>query len=200
MKLNNATLIDSLMSDVRRIILQAEKLRQLPHADLLKQPHPSRWSVAQVIEHLNFYSKFYLKAIDDKLHTAKETTRQEYAPGWFGEYFTKMMRPKDENTVKNKMKAMKSALPAVNIDVENALDTFLEDQHALIDLLHRSRRFDLGGIRVPTSLTSLVALKLGDTFRFFIAHEQRHFVQIKNTLGDLGVREMEENVSKFEHG
>jgi hypothetical protein len=25
-------------------------------------------------------------------------------------------------------------------------------------------------------------LKLGDTFRFIIAHEQRHFVQIRNTL------------------
>jgi hypothetical protein len=28
----------------------------------------------------------------------------------------------------------------------------------------------------------MIKLKLGDTFRFFIAHEQRHFIQIQNTL------------------
>ena len=37
------------------------------------------------------------------------------------------------------------------------------------------------------TLTTLVKLKLGDTFRFLIAHEQRHMIQARNTLKAVGI-------------
>jgi hypothetical protein len=33
----------------------------------------------------------------------------------------------------------------------------------------------------------MIKLKLGDTFRFLIAHEQRHMIQARNTLKEMGV-------------
>jgi len=45
----------------------------------------------------------------------------------------------------------------------------------------------LNTIRVPLSISKLVTLKLGDTFRFLIAHEQRHFIQARNSLKAIGV-------------
>ena len=45
----------------------------------------------------------------------------------------------------------------------------------------------LGKIRIATSISSLLKLKLGDTFRFLVAHQQRHFIQIHNTLQQTGV-------------
>ncbi len=42
-------------------------------------------------------------------------------------------------------------------------------------------------IKIPLSITRLVKLKLGDTFRFLVAHEQRHFVQARNAIKTIGL-------------
>ena len=68
------------------------------------------------------------------------------------------------------------------------LSEFINHQHHLLNLLQIARTANLEYNRVPISLTKLIKLKLGDTFRFFIAHEQRHFLQIERTL-----KEVEEN-------
>lgn len=181
-RFNSNVLLDDLMADTRQILLCASKLENLDHDAMQTQPAPGKWSVAQVLEHLNFYSAFYLKAIEEKLHGNQTTPRQYFKPGWFGDYFTKMMKPTADNQIKSKMKALKSATPPPQIDGKAALTQFISDQHSLLNLLQIAKTTDLGKLRVPTSITKLVALKLGDTFRFFIAHEQRHMLQITNTL------------------
>jgi uncharacterized damage-inducible protein DinB len=40
---------------------------------------------------------------------------------------------------------------------------------------------------VPISIAKFIKIRLGDTFRFLIAHQQRHFAQVANTLKALGV-------------
>jgi hypothetical protein len=52
----------------------------------------------------------------------------------------------------------------------------------LLDLLELAKSKNIGAIRTPISISRWIKLKLGDTFRFFVAHEQRHFVQINNAL------------------
>lgn len=80
------------------------------------------------------------------------------------------------------MKSPKNAIPASKPDTTNQLSKFITHQYHLLNLLQVSKTANLNALRIPTSLSRLITLKLGDTFRFFIAHEQRHFVQIKNTL------------------
>jgi uncharacterized damage-inducible protein DinB len=184
-RFNSAVLIDDLMSDVRNILLKAEKLRSLDSRLLTEQPGAGRWSVAQVLEHLNFYSKFYIREIEARLHRHNTVASETFRAGWFGEYFTNMMKPKEGGVVKNKMKAMKSATPPPSVDGQTALELFINDQHQLLNLLQVARSANLEKIRVPVSITRLITLKLGDTFRFFIAHEQRHFIQIQHTLEEL---------------
>ena len=58
----------------------------------------------------------------------------------------------------------------------------LEQQHYLVDLLESAKSKNIGSIRTPISISRFIKLKVGDTFRFLIAHEQRHFVQIENVL------------------
>jgi uncharacterized damage-inducible protein DinB len=183
---NTSALINDLTADVSQMILEAENLQNLDDDTLTRPPMPGKWSVGQVLEHLNFYSRFYLKAIEEKLHNHNTKERDTFSSGWFGNYFTNMMRPADSRTVKNKTRAMKSATPPAEINSREALRQFITDQHQLLNLLQIARSADLGKIRVPISISKLVRLKLGDTFRFVIAHEQRHFVQIRNTLESLG--------------
>ncbi len=173
------------MDDVRKVLLETNKLNALSPDILQKQPSNEGWSIAQILEHLNFYSRHYIKAIEENLHYNQTQTQEIFKPGWFGNYFTNMMKPSSDNKVKNKMKAMKNATPPPEVDEKVALDQFIDDQHVLLNLLQIAKSANLNRLRVPTSLTRLIKLKLGDTFRFFIAHEQRHMIQISNTLTQL---------------
>lgn len=178
MMFNTQILLDTLQSQVREMILEADRLRHLPLATLQTQPAPGRWSVAQVMEHLNFYNAHYLPAIDAALQRHHTTPGTTFHPGWLGDYFTKLMQPGENGTIVKKMKAPKKAVPAATPDGHAQVDRFIAYQQQLLELLDRAKQSNLGSIRIPTSLSRLIALKLGDTFRFLIAHQQRHFVQI----------------------
>lgn len=181
MTLKSTALLSQLELDVKQIIARCKKLQHEDVALLQQIPAPGKWSVAQVLEHLDIYCRHYITAIEHKLHHHQTSAAFHFKPGWLGNYFTKLMKPAVTNTIAKKMKAPKNAIPSAQPDATIVLQEFLQHQYHLLNLLAIARSANLGSIRVPTSLSKLISLKLGDTFRFFIAHEQRHFVQIDNT-------------------
>jgi hypothetical protein len=108
-------------------------------------------------------------------------------PGFFGNYFTNMMMPKNVYEVKNKMKTAKSFSPERGINVQAVFTEFFQHQNKLLQLLEVSRRRNLNTINIPLSFSRLIRLKLGDLFRFLVAHEQRHMMQERNTIKAIGV-------------
>jgi hypothetical protein len=174
-------LLDQLQSDVRQLILAATRLKATDPGKLLQQPATGKWSVIQVLEHLNSYGNYYLLAIETSLKQDKPA-RELYTPGWLGNYFTRLMKPGHNGAINRKMQSPKDHRPQSHPEALPVLTTFLEQKHHLLELLEQARSKNIGGIRVPVSLTKLINLKVGDTFRFLIAHEQRHFLQIENTL------------------
>lgn len=185
MKYNSNVLLDSLQADVRQLLFQANQLKQGPFLLLQQQPSTGKWSVAQVLEHLNFYARFYITAIEEKLHLNKSVAMVDFTPGMLGNYFTKLMKPTAQGRISKKMKAPANAVPSEQPDATKMLDEFISHQHHLLNLLQVARSANLGYIRIPTSLSKFISLKLGDTFRFLIAHEQRHFVQVNAILKSL---------------
>ncbi len=183
-------LLESLHNDVRQLILEANYLKSVDPAILLQEPAPGKWSVIQVLEHLNSYGRFYLLAMERSMN--KDIPAVEYfKPGWFGNYFTKLMKPGEDGKISHKMKSPKDHRPSKYLDAFPVLNTFLEQQQYLLDLLELAKSKNIGEIRTPISISKYIKLKLGDTFRFFIAHEQRHFVQINNALASIrGVRDI----------
>jgi uncharacterized damage-inducible protein DinB len=182
MKYNSHSLLESLQADVRQIILEAEQLKAFPSSMLQSQPSLKQWSAAQVLEHLNIYSRYYITAIEQKLHLNQSGLNTDFTPGWLGNYFTNLMKPKADRLITKKMKSPKNAIPSAQPDAQKMLEEFIHHQHHLLNLLQIAKTANLEQLRIPTSLTKFISLKLGDTFRFFIAHEERHFVQICNTL------------------
>jgi len=180
-KYKSIELLEHLQADTRQLILMGKYLQSADPGLLLQEPAPGKWSVIQVLEHLNSYGRYYLLAIERSLEIDKPAT-EIFKPGWLGNYFTKLMKPDANGTITNKMKSPKDHRPAKYLDVLPVLTTFLEQQHYLLELLELAKAKNIGSIRTPISISSLIRLKLGDTFRFIIAHEQRHFVQIDNTL------------------
>lgn len=180
---DSLSLLEQLQADTRQLIATATFLKNEDPGLLLEQPGPGRWSVIQVLEHLNSYGLYYLPALKKGLMNGGGAVKT-FRPGWLGNYFTHLLQPQ-EGMVKNKMKAPKGHRPAFHVDAQPVIETFLQQQHQLLELLELAKQKNIGSIRIPVSLTKLIRLKAGDTFRFFIAHEQRHFVQIKNTLAEV---------------
>lgn len=181
---NSNALIVSLQADIRDIIVRASKLEREQH-NMEKCPATGSWSVAQVLEHLNIYARFYIGSIESKLHMHQTSAGETFNPGWLGNYFTNMMKPGADNTIAKKMKSPKEAVPVSEPDTKTMLQEFLAHQHHLLNLLQVAQSANLETIRIPTFLSRFISLKLGDMFRFLVAHEQRHFVQISNTLAAL---------------
>jgi DinB superfamily len=181
-QINSNTLLQNLQDDVRQIIFSANQLHKYPQELLMKQPEPNAWCVAQVLEHLNKYSRYYMEAIEKQLHRNQTTASNSFVPGWLGNYFTNLMKPTKENTIAKKMKAPKNAIPSLQPNANDMLSECISHQHHLLNLLTIAKSVDLNTNRIPTSLSKVIKLKLGDTFRFFVAHEQRHFLQIDKVL------------------
>lgn len=184
-KISTVTLLESLKADSRQIILQTNYLLHEDPEVLLLQPGESRWSVTQVIEHLNSYGRYYLPHIRKSLVNTAGTSAEVYRPGLLGDYFTRSMLPKSNGQVTNKMQAPKAHRPPVDIDSNIVLAEFLNQEHELLEYLDKAANANLQKIRIPISLSRFIKLQLGDTFRFLIAHHQRHFVQVQKTLKEV---------------
>jgi uncharacterized damage-inducible protein DinB len=144
--------------------------QNLTEEQLLRQPEPGKWSIAQCLWHLNSYGDFYFPLIDRNL--VNNTDNGVFNPGWFGSYFVKMMNP----VTGKKYKAFKAHTPPPQPDAYTTVATFINQQEQLMGFLKRAREANLG-VRLPISISTLIKLKLGDVLQFIVMHNERHMQQ-----------------------
>lgn len=187
---NTAQLLESLHRQTEQFLQKAVgEWQMLPPEILAAQPGPGQWSVAQCLEHLNIYGRYYLPAIEKAIaqaRTAARRPKQQFRSGWLGDYFAKLMRPKPDGALKSKMKSPKNAVPAASPDPRAMLAEFIDQQETLIKLLAAAAEIDLERVRIPISIAPWLRLKLGDTFLFLTAHIERHMLQAERALGGRG--------------
>lgn len=186
-KFKSAELIDSLQADVKQLLAAAEQMKGMDKIKLAYPLAEGKWTAVQALEHLNMYGRYYLPAIEKAISLNPGNKAAWFNSGRMGDYFTNMMKPKNVFEVKNKMKTSKGYVPAASLQTEAVINEFVDQQNKLLQLLDRAREHNLNDIRIPITLSKLIKLKLGDTFRFLVAHEQRHMVQARNAIHDLGI-------------
>ena len=186
-KFKTDDLIAELKEDVQHILEAAEHIRKADKNKLVYQLSKDKWSVVQILEHMNAYGRYYLPAIAKALEEDKSPRKAWFESGFWGNYFTKSMKPTNVHEIRNRMKAMKAYTFPNSLNVEQVENEFVQQQHILLGLLDKAKDKDLNAIRIPITVTSLIKLKLGDIFRFLIAHEQRHMIQARNTLKAVGI-------------
>ncbi len=179
-------LIQSHLEKTRQIINQIEKLKTFDLNVLTWKENETSWSILECVEHLNLYGDFYLPEMENKIKNSSSKNELEFKSGILGNYFAKSMLPKEKL---NKMKTFKDKNP-LNADLDKTvIDKFTNQQIKLLDLLNQSRKVSLNKVKIQTSISSLIQLKLGDTFQFLINHNMRHLKQIdriqqtKKTVG-----------------
>lgn len=187
--MDTRTLIGELQSTLRQQLARMEELRALPLEQLQQPPVPGRWSVMETIAHMNLSSGHYHRHLQ-RLYANENNGlrfRTTFTPGFWGERLTRGMAPRPDRTIGWKMRTMamfdpaRSGKPSLT-EGWQALDSFCAMCHGMIALLERSRTRGLEGEKVTSTLGLLLRFKAGDAFRFPVAHQQRHMLQIERTL------------------
>ena len=185
---NRDTLIENLLDQTEIILKKAIEWQLIPHSTFALRPTSESWSANECLQHLNSYGRFYLPAIEGVLIRSEERdSSTQFSPGWLGNYFTKLMRPQVDGKLSKKMKSPKDHSPKTMIDSHLVISEFIDQQEKFLALLNTAKKFDLNKVKVGISITPIIKLKLGDVFRFMIAHQVRHILQAERALANAGV-------------
>ncbi|MPT30948.1 MAG: DinB family protein [Chryseobacterium sp.] len=143
------------------------------------------WNILECLEHLNFYSKFYRPEIENRINGSQfSATKSDFKSGFLGNYFANMMLPKEKL---NKMKTLKISNPINKLLDKSVIEEFISQQNKMLELLGKAKNVDLEKTKTSISISKLIKLKLGDTFRFVIYHNLRHIKQAENILKSIQI-------------
>jgi hypothetical protein len=180
-------LLDQLQTETEAVLEHIVRNWQLISPDKLSRtPSAGAWSAQACLSHLNSYGDFYLPAIQRAIRKSGNGPSTGFHPGWLGNYFTQMMRTDAKGSPVTKMKAIKKHFPSDAESPDAVIATFIDQQEKLHALLGSARSISLD-TRVPVSIAPLIRLKLGDVFRFLIAHNYRHLHQAGRALLAAGI-------------
>lgn len=179
MKISNRELVQDLKSRTEEVIAEAKKFQSLENEQLNWKASPEKWSILECYEHLNRYADFYTNEIANKINTGKKATNGIFKSGWLGEYFAKSMLPKEKL---NTMKTFSNMNPVGSQLKKNVLDKFIGHQEKMLLLLDQAEAINLSKTKTGITISNWIKLRLGDTFRVVIYHNQRHTVQAQKVL------------------
>lgn len=178
MKARQGVVIEELLHLTDCAIKGAQAFKELSGEDLNAKKDQTQWSILECLEHLNLYGDFYLPEIEKQLlKGAKASDNSIFKSGVIGNYFTNLMKandgkmksPKDKNPINSKLSAI-------------TIDRFLKQSETLKVLLNQGRNVDLTKTKAAISLSSMIKLRLGDTFRFYVYHIERHVLQAQRNI------------------
>lgn len=200
MKYLSATLIEGLHDQTEKHISKAiMEWQQLPNAQMVTQPGEGKWSAVQCLEHLNSYGRYYIPAIEKAIAKQKQTGPALYfKSSWLGNYFYKLMLPRQNGSVKTKMKSPKNHQPGIQLNAAETVSGFIGQLETIGQLLTEAGFIDMNKTKVPISISPFIKLKLGDVFLFLIAHISRHMLQAEKAI--LAAKQSELCGKEFAYG
>ena len=176
MHTKQSLLIGKLRQYIQEMIAQANKFDALSLEELNWKASESSWSILECLEHLNLYGDFYIPEIEQRILKAPKTLGDcAYKGGWLGNYFANTMWPSDGKI--KPIKTFNDKDPRNSNLPKSIIQRFLKQQERFLQLLSMAEEVDMMKTKTGITITSLIKLRLGDTFRFVIAHSQRHIHQ-----------------------
>lgn len=150
------------------------------------KPGMESWSISECLEHIMLSGQFYLNEITNcYLNHKPESEPLDiiFRPGIIGNYSTNSVKPKDSGVIKNKMRTFSRMEPGKSgIEPKELFLDFRKYQDDLAILIEKARYYNLNTLKINSSIGKIIRFKLGDAFRFVIAHNQRHIQQAINVL------------------
>ena len=174
MKIKASELLDELTSYCQRHKEQLRVLDLKSDEELDLRPGPEKWNSLECIEHLNRYGRFYLPEIRKRLEHSSHPNSKTFKSGLLGNYFAQSMLPKAGYKSMNTFKEMNPINSDLSRDCLKEFEDQLDEMMLLLDM---ARNKNLNRIKTGISISKLIKLKLGDTLRVVIYHNDRHMQQ-----------------------
>jgi len=194
MKITTTTLITDLLEKTRINLHKVEGFKELSEQELNYKASIDEWSILECIEHLNIYGDFYILQIRESIEKTTTIATKTFKSGLIGNYFVNLIAPKEKL---NKMKTLKENNPIGSRLDKNVLDRFIDQQKECLGLTEKSKNINLTKTKTAISITKLIKLRLGDTFRFITAHNERHLLQVENILKKLANNYVNKNDESY---
>ena len=179
MKIITKELITELKEKTRVNIRKAEGFKKLTDKEINYKETIDKWSILECMEHLNIYGDFYNSEIKKCIKQTHTTSAKIFKSGVIGNYFVNLISPKEKL---NKMKTLKVNNPLGSSLDKSCIDKFINQQKEYLELIEKSKHINLTKTKTAISISKLIKLRLGDTFRFITAHNERHLIQAENIL------------------
>lgn len=179
MKISRKDFIQELRNYLLQHQEQIKAFMQLSDESLQLRPSNGGWTILECVEHLNQYGRYYIPEMNAAIDRYRVSESEYFTPGWIGNYFAQSMLP----TSNRKMKAMKAYNPKGKLLGREVLEELLHQQGELKKILDKCEHSNVTAIKCSISLTSFLKLRLGDTLRVVVYHNERHLQQAKRVVG-----------------
>lgn len=157
-------------------------IMSLDDKDLNWRPEPYRWTILEVVEHLNRFSDFYHPKFSAKISRPDTLKKSDhYKSGFLSEFAFKRVRPVD-GVVPFKTKSLSKNNPFLRILDRDVLAEHRTMQKKFKKLIRAAEVLDLSKNKIPTMVGSWLKFNLGDSMRLHAYHNERHYIQIDNLV------------------
>ncbi|WP_436517884.1 DinB family protein [Ekhidna sp. To15] len=179
-----------------QILQQSNKIKnyikadvaELPDKKLNWKPNEKKWSALEVVSHLNRVYEIYLDNFESAISGAPDLPIDEtldYQSTLLGRISIYIMKPRGRKR-RFKMKTFDFFNPISEPENKHAtIDLFLKNKATFNDLIKQARNKNLKNIKMPTALGEKMKFYVPECFRFILAHEERHIVQIASILEEM---------------
>jgi hypothetical protein len=128
------------------------------------------------------YGYFYLPEIQNRITASGFESSLFFKSGLLGNYFANILKPHEKL---NKMKTLKDKNPiGSNLD-RKVLSVFMQQQLETLALLEQAKSVSLSKTKTGISIAKWLKLKLGDTFRVVMYHNERHLAQANRVITEM---------------
>jgi hypothetical protein len=162
----------------QHLSLCIREFQNLSDTDLNRRPSDGAWSVAQCLYHLTTYGHHYLPRVKDALkHAPSKREDQICKSGLLGNYFIGLIK----NPVKYKAPPKHS--PQADFYDASLVAEFITQLEDWLLLMRKTSEVSPDTIKIKTTISPLIRLKLLDTLAFIAYHNERHLKQALSALG-----------------
>jgi hypothetical protein len=176
--------LQGLAASVDRIKVEVETLTDgLSDEQLRWSPDQKRWSIGQVLDHLNKVAEPLLPRLDAAIETARRhglTGSPPFKYSLLERFFIRILSPNPPF----KFPVPPMFIPAEAQDLAGVGPKFLEYQDSLKNAIVNSEGLDLKKPRIASAANSRLSLCLGAWLESTVAHEQYHLLQVHAVRND----------------
>ncbi|NRA13467.1 MAG: DinB family protein [Crocinitomicaceae bacterium] len=149
------------------------------------RPDPGFWNIAEVLAHLNEYSRNYQPTFKRKIENTRFTSVKEvFVSSPLGRAAWKSRKLGNAKNIKRKFKAQKGSNPSLDSSLITGreFEDFIKHQTDLQSIFELAQTVNMNRVKIPISISKIVRLRLGDALLFVIYHHERHVQQVVNLV------------------